>query len=480
MKNYPTKFLAIIAAVLFASIQMFAQNGTADEKDLREAETRARNASKAFNEIMRKSDKAIPRELLDRAEAVAVFPGVVKAAFIVGGRSGEGLISRRTATGWSAPAFFKLGGGSFGFQFGADKTDYIMLFLNDGGIKGLLEDKFEFGADAGLAAGPIGREASATTNATLDAGILSYSRSRGAFVGVALKGSRIAPNNEVNQALYSKTAKQLLDADVQTPLPDSVKSFPTTLSRYSTRKNANSNNTNATRQRTAGAANPNNTVSTETENSIVIGSAPRTNPAGVNPNLESGANAQIAENANTVDVAPTANNSNAAANNNSYNVGRSAARPTNKLAREIRSELLELPYYDVFDWLEFEILADNTIVLRGFTTRPATKSAAENVTKEVAGVAAVRNEIELLPPSSNDDNLRAALYRAVYSGQLFRYGTGAQQPIHIIVNRGRVTLKGVVDNESDKNFANIQANGVSGVFEVRNELVISSRDEKRL
>ena len=195
MKNYSIKFLAITVAVLFASIQVFAQNGTADEKDLREAESRTRAASKAFNEIMRNSDKAIPRELLDRAEAVAVFPGVLKAAFIVGGRGGEGLISRRTANGWSAPAFFKLGGGSFGFQIGADKTDYIMLFLNDGGIKGLLEDKFEFGADAGLAAGPIGREASATTNATLDAGILSYSRSRGAFVGVALKGSRIAPNN---------------------------------------------------------------------------------------------------------------------------------------------------------------------------------------------------------------------------------------------------------------------------------------------
>ncbi len=119
--------------------------------------------------------------MLDKAEAIAVFPGVVKAAFIVGGTGGQGVISRRVAGGWSAPAFFNLGGGSFGVQIGAEKTDYVMLIMNDDGLKGLLEDKFEIGGEASIAAGPVGRTASASSNVTLDAGILSYSRSKGVF-----------------------------------------------------------------------------------------------------------------------------------------------------------------------------------------------------------------------------------------------------------------------------------------------------------
>jgi lipid-binding SYLF domain-containing protein len=134
-------------------------------------------------------EKGIPRELLARAEAIAVFPGVVKAAFIFGGRTGQGIISRRTSQGWSEPAFFNIGGGSFGPQIGVNHTDYVLLIMNDNGLKGLLEDKFEFGGEASFAASPIGRSASATTNATLDAVILSYSRSQGAFIGASLKGA---------------------------------------------------------------------------------------------------------------------------------------------------------------------------------------------------------------------------------------------------------------------------------------------------
>lgn len=280
------QLFSVFAIVLLTTCGALAQKGTASDKDLEKAVDRARDAADAFNEIMRDADRSVPRELLDRAEAVAVFPGVLKAAFIVGGRGGEGLISRRTATGgWSAPAFFKLGGGSFGFQIGADKTDYIMLFVNDGGIKGLLEDKFEFGADAGIAAGPVGREASATTNATLNAGILSYSRSKGAFAGVALKGSRIAPNNEVNAAFYNKTAKEILAPDSNLPLPDKLKVFPNTLSRYSTRRNANQTNAQATtRQRTADNAATTAAAPVDNGNAIIVGSAPRTNAANANSN----------------------------------------------------------------------------------------------------------------------------------------------------------------------------------------------------
>jgi lipid-binding SYLF domain-containing protein len=252
MKNHSNKiasafFAAIIALCL--TFPSFAQNDNKDSKQERKAAETARKAANAFNDIMDKADRAIPRELLERAEAVAIFPGVLKAAFIVGGRGGEGLISRRTPTGWSAPAFFKLGGGSFGAQIGADKTDYVMLFVNDGGIKGLLKDKFEFGGDIGIAAGPIGREASATTTAKLDAGILSYSRSRGAFIGAALKGSVISPDDDRNRAVYGKTAKEILLGDAPTAMPETIMNFPQTLIRYSNRP-GKPLNSDLTRERT--------------------------------------------------------------------------------------------------------------------------------------------------------------------------------------------------------------------------------------
>src|SRR5215210_7895894 len=129
------------------------------------------------------------KEASKKAEAAAVFPGMLKAGFVVGGRGGSGVISRRVTGGWSAPAFFKMGGASLGLQIGAAKTDLILLFMNDAALRGLLEDKLEVGGQASAAAGPVGRTASASTNLTLDAGILSYSRSKGLFAGLELKGA---------------------------------------------------------------------------------------------------------------------------------------------------------------------------------------------------------------------------------------------------------------------------------------------------
>src|SRR5215510_9559541 len=159
---------------------------------------------------MNVKEKAIPKELLDTAEAIAVFPGVVKAAFVVGGRGGQGVISRRIKGGWSAPAFFNLNGGSFGPQIGAQKTNYVFLIMNQDGVDGLLKDKFELGGEAGVAAGPIGREASAATSPRLDAGILSYSQSKGAYIGAALKGAYVSPDNDLNEAIYGVKANELL------------------------------------------------------------------------------------------------------------------------------------------------------------------------------------------------------------------------------------------------------------------------------
>lgn len=157
----------------------------------------------------------------------------------------------------------------------------------------------------------------------------------------------------------------------------------------------------------------------------------------------------------------------------------SLRRSQARLAREIRSELLTLPYYSVFDWLEFLVQPDGTVTLRGqVTSPPDTKSRAEAAVKDVEGVSRVVNEIEVLPLSPNDERLREALYRAIYSGPLFRYGVGAQQAIHIIVKNGRATLKGVVDNEGDRTIANVRANTVPGLFEVKNELVVNDRRNK--
>jgi SH3 domain-containing YSC84-like protein 1 len=200
-------------------------------KNANEAAHRSNDAARVFNEIMGAPDNGIPKELIDKAQAIAVFPSVLKAAFIFGGREGKGVISRRTPQGWTAPAFFNLGGGSFGAQIGADKTDYVLLIMNERGLNGLSSNKFEIGGEIGVAAGPVGREASAATDAQLNAEILTYSRSKGLFAGVALKGTAITPDNNLNEAFYGLKASDVLNGAVAR-VPQDVSVFPQTLSRY--------------------------------------------------------------------------------------------------------------------------------------------------------------------------------------------------------------------------------------------------------
>ena len=235
MTNYCYRgFTASVCALLL--LVAFVANAPAQKKSrLQDATRHSRAAAEVFTEIMNVRDRAIPKELLDKAEGIAVFPDVVKAAFIFGGKGGQGLISRRTRNGWSAPAFFNLSGGSFGAQIGASKTDYVLLIMNDDGINGLLKDKFEVGGELGVAAGPVGREAAASTNPRLDAGILSYSRSKGAFIGAALKGAVISPDNDLNEAVYKMKGKEVLTENTMTvdKMPVGVRIFPRTLARYS-------------------------------------------------------------------------------------------------------------------------------------------------------------------------------------------------------------------------------------------------------
>jgi lipid-binding SYLF domain-containing protein len=208
-------------------------------KKARAAADQSAKATRVFDQIMGTREKSIPQDLLDRAEAVAVFPGVLKGGFIVGARGGSGVISRRVAGGWSAPAFFDLGGGSIGLQIGAASTDYILLFMNENAVESLLRDKFEIGGEGSAAAGPVGRSASASTDVKLNAQILSYSRSKGAFAGLELKGVVIKPDNEDNLQVYGMTARDILTGANKISMgemPLGVRIFPQTLARYSTRK----------------------------------------------------------------------------------------------------------------------------------------------------------------------------------------------------------------------------------------------------
>jgi SH3 domain-containing YSC84-like protein 1 len=221
----------ILLVTFFAlSINTFGQRS-----ELQKAEERVNSASEVMREVMRIDDKAIPRDILKNAWAVVVFPGVLKGAFIVGGQGGKGVVVRKLADGsWSAPAFLNITGASFGAQIGGQKIDYILVVRNEGGLKGLLEDKFEVGGEASVAAGPVGRAAAASTNATLSAGILSYSRTQGLFAGISLKGAIISQDKDMNTAIYQKSAKGLL-IDSVTPMtaaPESLQLFPQTVAEF--------------------------------------------------------------------------------------------------------------------------------------------------------------------------------------------------------------------------------------------------------
>src|ERR1700680_3270956 len=195
--------LAFLSSILLAVLPLVAE--VASASDQTRDDDRLKNCGTVLKEILDVPDN-IPQDLLDKADCVVVFPSVLKAAFIVGGSYGRGAMSCRRGEdfrgSWGAPTMMALEGGSFGFQIGGEATDFVLLIMNERGASGILTSKVKLGADASVAAGPVGRTASAETDATLRADILSYSRARGAFVGVALEGSTIRPDNGANKQIY--------------------------------------------------------------------------------------------------------------------------------------------------------------------------------------------------------------------------------------------------------------------------------------
>jgi len=221
------KLRHIAVALLFSGV-LFAAN---------DAVRRLHDSAEIITEVMGTSDKAIPQDLFDKAECLAIVPGVKKAAFIVGGKYGRGFIVCRhhDATGWSAPAAVKVEGGSFGFQIGASETDVIMAVMSRRGAEKLMESKFTVGADASVAAGPVGRNASADTDAQMHAEILTWSRSRGVFAGIALNGATLRPDDESNKDLYGTLSsnREIIDHG---KAPEAAGELLTILNKYSSHK----------------------------------------------------------------------------------------------------------------------------------------------------------------------------------------------------------------------------------------------------
>jgi lipid-binding SYLF domain-containing protein len=216
----------VIAASLLAATGAWAAQTPAERMD---------DSARVFSEIMSSPGKGIPQDLLNKADCVIIMPGLKQAAFIVGGQYGRGfaVCRKSSGAGWAAPAAMRLEGGSVGFQIGGSSADIVILVMNREGMDKLLQDKITLGADASVAAGPIGRGAAAQTNATMHAQMLAYSRNRGVFAGIALNGAVLRPDRDENEKLYGRkyTTREIVMSDVR-PTP-AAHSLIAQLDRYS-------------------------------------------------------------------------------------------------------------------------------------------------------------------------------------------------------------------------------------------------------
>ncbi|MFZ0731607.1 MAG: lipid-binding SYLF domain-containing protein [Candidatus Sulfotelmatobacter sp.] len=222
------KFLLLTLVVLLGSFAFAAD----DQPNQSKAVDRAQSAADVLNEIQSAPDSGIPQEILSRAECVAVVPSMLKGGFIVGAKYGRGLASCRTPKGWSAPAFFTITGGSFGFQIGGQAVDLVMLIMNDDGMQHLLSSKVALGADASVAAGPVGRHAEGNTDWKMRAQVLTYSRARGVFAGVSLNGAVIKQDKDSTREFYGHMVTFRASLTGEVAPPAAANPFLTTLAKW--------------------------------------------------------------------------------------------------------------------------------------------------------------------------------------------------------------------------------------------------------
>jgi lipid-binding SYLF domain-containing protein len=221
------KIALTVAMTLAFSGLVFAEDNDAVE--------RIGEAQKTFEEIMQTSEKGIPRDLLSKAHCIVIVPSVKRAGFIIGGQYGKGVASRRQpkGSGWTGPSTVRIEGGSFGLQIGGGETDIVMMVMNESGANKLMKSEFTLGGEGAVMAGPVGRAASAETDAYLRAEILSYSRSRGLFAGIALKGSTLRSDDSDNKKIYGKDIKHEDILHARVPAPSVAQPLIAILNKYS-------------------------------------------------------------------------------------------------------------------------------------------------------------------------------------------------------------------------------------------------------
>ncbi|AEU36968.1 lipid-binding SYLF domain-containing protein [Granulicella mallensis] len=225
-----------VIAVLLCALSPLSLSA-ADNSNLN---ARIKDATDVIRQIMMTPDKSIPNSIARQATCVGVIPSVKKAAFIVGGSYGQGVVTCRTRKGWSAPVFIRLAGGSVGFQIGGQATDLVLVAVNDKGFQDLLRSKFKIGADAAAAAGPVGRNTAAATDLRLNAELLTYSRSKGLFAGIDLNGAVVSQNNDDTNAFYGGTVEnfdKVLHGSV--PVPAAAQPFVRAIGKYFVAAHAN-------------------------------------------------------------------------------------------------------------------------------------------------------------------------------------------------------------------------------------------------
>jgi SH3 domain-containing YSC84-like protein 1 len=222
-----TVAIALLSGIL--AMPLFAQ---------KDAQERLKAATEDLQEMMNASDKGVPQDLISKASCVVVVPNQKSGGFIVGGQYGKGFFTcrKKSGVGWSAPGALRVSGGKFGFLIGGKETDVIMLVMNDSGMEHLLSSKFKIGGEAAAAAGPVGRDSTAMTDAQLHAEILTYSRSRGVFGGLDLAGDAVTEDSEANRELYGKdiSNKEILNSKIA--VPAMAQPLIHTLDRISSRK----------------------------------------------------------------------------------------------------------------------------------------------------------------------------------------------------------------------------------------------------
>lgn len=228
-----TSLVVTLVVVSLCALPFAAQGQTAnDQTKESKATDRVQAAAEVLNEIQGTPDKGIPGEVLGSAECVAVVPSMLKGGFIVGAKYGRGLASCRTPKGWSAPAFFVVTGGSIGFQIGGQAVDLVMLIMNNDGMKHLLSSKFALGADASVAAGPVGRHAEGNTDWKMRAQVLTYSRARGIFAGVSLNGAVVKQDKDSTREFYGRMVPFRTALTGEIDPPPGANTFLSTLAKW--------------------------------------------------------------------------------------------------------------------------------------------------------------------------------------------------------------------------------------------------------